>query len=151
MKRHQKGAHTVEFAIVGSLFFVLLFAVLEFGRMLLAWNTLTEATRRGARIAVVCPDDAASIVKVKNVAVFNTPDATSDTSPIVPGLVRDMVTVEYPDGFVRVRISGYQHFLLIPFIAGPLNPPDGVFVTTLPRESMGCVPDANGSCAWNCP
>jgi hypothetical protein len=68
---------------------------------------------------------------------------------VLAGLDADMVTVEYPDGFVRVRISGYQHTLLIPALIpgldmSPLSAPE--FVTTLPRESMGAVPDdAEGS------
>lgn len=145
----QNGIHTVEFAIVGAVFFVLLFGVIEFGRALFTWNTLTEATRRGARLAVVCPENHASI---KNVAVFNSPDA-SGASPILPNLDSENVTIEYPAGFVRVRIAGYQYSLLIPpLIPGldfsPFIAPE--FETTLPRESMGAVPDS-GAGSIQCP
>jgi hypothetical protein len=145
MKR-QKGAHTVEFALAGALFFVLLFAVIEFGRALFVWNALTEATRRGARLAVVCPENHPSIASV---AVFNTPDAGPGASPVVAGLESGMVSVDYPDGYARVRISGYQHALLIPYFYQTLAAPE--FQTTLPRESMGCVPDGNGDCEFRCP
>ena len=51
MRHQQKGMYTVEFALVAALFFVLLFGVIEFARALFVWETLTEATRRGARLA----------------------------------------------------------------------------------------------------
>ena len=50
----QKGIYTVEFAIVGAVFFLLFFAVLEVGRLFYTWNVLTEASRRAARLATVC-------------------------------------------------------------------------------------------------
>ena len=49
----QRGAAAVEFAIVCLLFFTILFAILEFGRMMYVYNTMQEVTRRGAREAVV--------------------------------------------------------------------------------------------------
>jgi hypothetical protein len=146
MKR-QKGLYIVEFAIVGLLFFILLFGVIEFARALFVWNTLTEATRRGARLAVVCPVNHPSIA---NVTVFNAPGAPG-ASPILPGLSSGMVSVSYPAGMVRVQITGYLHTLLIPLFSATLTAP--VFETTLPRESLGCVPDmANGGvCVSQCP
>jgi len=52
----REGATTVEFALVLLLFFMFLLAVTDFGRMLYTWNAATEATRLGARYAVVCAD-----------------------------------------------------------------------------------------------
>jgi len=49
----QGGVAAVEFAIISLLFFTILFAILEFGRMLYVYNTMQEVTRRGARAAVV--------------------------------------------------------------------------------------------------
>jgi hypothetical protein len=56
MKRGQIGATTVELALVLVLFFMFLLGVTDFGRMLFTWNAATEATRLGARYAVVCAD-----------------------------------------------------------------------------------------------
>lgn len=155
MKR-QKGIYIVEFTIVASLFFVLLFGVIEFGRALFVWNSLTEATRRGARLATVCPIGHASIA---NVTVFNTPDA-GGASPILAGLNSSDVVTEYLDQagvttaalsnvrYVRVSIVGFQHTLLIPALlpglpSMPLTAPP--FETTLPSESLGFVPDGAGT------
>ncbi|TRW89690.1 TadE/TadG family type IV pilus assembly protein [Candidatus Methylobacter oryzae] len=156
MRNQQKGLYIVEFALVASLFFVLLFGVIEFARALFVWNTLTEATRRGARLAVVCPVDHASIA---NVTVFNAP-GSAGASPIVPGLNSSNVVTEYLDQtgavtaifndirYARVRIVGFQHTLLIPALlpglpSMQLTAPQ--FETILPRESLGAVPDGAGS------
>ena len=53
--RRQSGLVTVEFALIGAFFFLILFSIIEFGRLLFTWNTLDEVTRRAARLAAVCP------------------------------------------------------------------------------------------------
>jgi len=149
MKR-QKGLTTVEFAIVGALFFIVLFGVIEFGRLLWVWGTLTEATRRGARVAVVCPVNHSAVARI---TVFN--DAGSDgSSPIIAGLSPANVAVTYLNAsgnptasfssirYVRVGIVNYQHQLLIPFFDQLLNAP--AFETTLPRESLGVPREGAG-------
>ena len=158
MKTRQKGITTVEFAIIGALFFVLVLGVIEFGRMLFVWSTLTEAARRGARVAAVCPVNHPAIARI---AVFND-QSTDGASPILAGLSSGNVTVEYLDAngsvtgnfvdirYVRVRITGYQHTLLIPFFNSVFNAPQAV--TTLPSESLGAVPDPDnpGSGSTQC-
>lgn len=64
----QQGAAAVEFAIVCLLFFTILFAILEFGRMLYVYNTMQEVTRRGARAAVVRWIDQTATIK--SIALF---------------------------------------------------------------------------------
>lgn len=156
MRNRQKGLYIVEFTLVAALFFVLLFGMIEFARALFVWNTLTEATRRGARLAAVCPVGHASIA---NVTVFNAPGA-GGASPILPGLNSSAVVTDYLDmagaatatfnniRYVRVKIVGFTHTLLIPALlpglpAMTLTAPS--FETTLPRESLGAVPDGAGS------
>lgn len=156
MRRRQQGLHTTEFALVGMLFFVLLFGVIEFGRALFVWNALTEATRRGAQRAAICPVNHPSIAKI---TIFNAPAATSTDSPVVSGLSASNVTVDYlnqagtvlldPSGSysairsVRVSLTGYHLPLMIPFFN--LDLPAPPFATTVPRESLGAGPAA--SCA----
>ena len=159
MRKRQQGLASVEFALVGGLMLLLLLAVIEFGRLVFVWNSATEATRRGVRVAVVCPINDPAIA---NVTVFND-DATSGPSALVTGLTTADVVVEYlrADGtapdcmacncdnscgtdkyesiqYVQVGILGYQHTLLIPFIDLTLAMPP--FTATLPRESLGVVP-----------
>lgn len=61
----QEGVATVEFALVCLLFFTLLFAILEFGRLLFMFNTMQEVTRSAAREATVSWIDQTAIVKQK--------------------------------------------------------------------------------------
>lgn len=164
MNNRQSGFYTVEFALVAALFLLLLLSVIEFGRALFVWNTLAEVTRRGARLAVVCPMGHASIA---NVAVFNAP-GSSGSSSVLPGLNSGDVLTQYLNEaggvadeardvrYVRVSITGYQHTLLIPQLLPGLpemtvDAPE--FETTLPSESLGCVPDpeSNGNCIQQCP
>ncbi|MBZ2208291.1 TadE family protein [Massilia soli] len=58
MRTRQAGATTVELALVLVVFFMFLLGVTDFSRMLFTWNAATEATRLGARFAVVCADPA---------------------------------------------------------------------------------------------
>lgn len=64
----QQGAAAVEFAILCLVFFTILFAMLEFGRMLYLYNTMQEVTRRGARAAVVRWIDQQDAIKA--IALF---------------------------------------------------------------------------------
>ncbi len=147
MIRLQRGVTTVEFAIIGVLLFVVVFGVIEFGRALFVMNALTEATRRGARMAAVCP---VGDPKPASVAVF---DNGTGASAIVAGLTTANVVVSYLDAsgapiaspatpanfglirYVRVSIVGFTQILVIPTIM-PVIPMNG-FSTTLPRESLG--------------
>ncbi len=145
----QRGTTTVEFAIVGALFFLLLFGVIEMGRAMFVWNGLTEVTRRAARIAAVCPIDHGAITRV---AVFDRPTGPGK-SPIIGGLSAEDIDIEYLDDqgtvvadptasfgdirYVRATVTGYRHNFLIPFIGGPLTTNVPEFSTTVPRESLG--------------
>jgi Flp pilus assembly protein TadG len=53
MRRARRGQATVEFALVAPIFFLLLFGIIEGGRFILYYETLNNATREGARYAIV--------------------------------------------------------------------------------------------------
>ncbi|MDI3323798.1 pilus assembly protein [Pontibacterium granulatum] len=157
-KNKQRGATSVEFAIIGVVFFMVLFAVIEFGRLMFVMETLDEITRRGARLAAVCPVDAASVSFVQNQAMFN--------GGVVAGLEAEMINVTFweqdgteviPDpadpesaipliDYVRVGIDNFQHQMLIPTLNFTIPMPD--FNTTIPSESLGVHPDgSSASCS----
>jgi len=139
----QAGTTTVEFAIIGLVAMMVLFAVIEFSRLVFVSGSLREATRRGARMAVVCPINDPAIAQV---ALFNGPGG-SGRSPVVSGLDVGNIAVDYLNTtggqtlnfmdirYVRVRITGFQHRLLIPLFDLPFTMP--AFPTTMPRESLG--------------
>ncbi len=49
----RRGATVVELAFVAPIFFLLIFAVVEFGRAVMVKQSLTEAARAGARTAAL--------------------------------------------------------------------------------------------------
>lgn len=133
MKTQEAGLATVEFAIAGASMMMALFGCIEIGRALFVWNTIGEATRAAARLAVVSP-------------VVNPPTAIKQAAlyPGLYGLTADKVSVTYIleggiPAYVTVGITGYQHTLLIPFVEATVDVP--AFQTTLPVESLGIDPD----------
>lgn len=144
-----------EFAIVAGLFFMMIFAVIEFGRLLYTHNALTDAARRGARYAVLHPENAPC---VPNVVVYGETHINATTcapnagaNPLISGLTAANVSVSYlgdPSppptaygvnlGTATVSIQNYQFTLSIPFAAQTLNMP--AYTSTLTAESAGFIP-----------
>jgi Flp pilus assembly protein TadG len=54
-RRKRRGAAAVEFAIVAPVFFLLVFGMIEYGRMVMVQQVLTNASREGARVGVLDP------------------------------------------------------------------------------------------------
>ena len=50
---HRGGAAVVEFAIVAPLLLMIVFGIIEFGRMIMVQQILTNASREGARRAII--------------------------------------------------------------------------------------------------
>ena len=156
-----------EFTIIALVFFMLIVGIIEFGRLLYTHNALTDATRRGARYAVLHTD--ASGACVAKVVVFGeaninptTCAENSGAKPLINGLTEQMVTVKYEGadldndpatpptaygmnlGSATVTIGGgqdvprYQFTLSIPLFRQTFNMP--VYTTTLTSESAGTTP-----------
>ena len=136
MKTKQQGMVAVEFALITIILVTLMFGVIEMSRALYYWNTATEATRLGARLAVVCDQDA-SAIKTKMQAMLSV-------------LETDKINVTYsPAGCdsnscrsITVSINGFNFKTIVSLL--PLNIPMPSFSTTLPRESMDST---NPDCA----
>ncbi|RJR33847.1 MAG: pilus assembly protein [Deltaproteobacteria bacterium] len=120
----QRGASTVEFALIAPLFIALLFAIVEFGMILYTKGMLTHAAREGARYGVV----------------FSTPRRTTAeiTTKVreyldLSGLTNTAtVAVTYPDGTsdsgkrLRVDVNYTYNFLVLPqninnYLAGKMT------------------------------
>jgi Flp pilus assembly protein TadG len=148
MRANQKGTTTVEFAIVASVMFMILFGVIEFGRVMFVGNALAESTRRGARLAAVCPvgdpmpaqaailagADGVSLIDA-DLTVANVSIAYLDVNgaPVANPAV-NLAAIRY----VRTSIVNYQQQLLIPFVMPSFMMPS--FAATLPAESLGYGP-----------
>ena len=131
MRHRMEGATTVEFALGLLVFLMLVLGIVDFARMLFTWSAAHEATRAGARYAVVCDDTGqqalvlarmrALLPQINTVAVAWAPSGC--TAATCQG--------------VTVSITGlnYQWISPIAGAAAPLIPMPG-FSTYLPREVM---------------
>jgi len=63
---NERGTALVEFALIAPLLFLLLFGVIEFGRVLNYYNDLTQLSGQGARAAVVSRNPDGSAVGTAN-------------------------------------------------------------------------------------
>lgn len=148
MNKHQKGTTAVEFAIVVALFLTVLLGILDFGRILFTWNAVGEATRWGARQAVVCGHGSTSVL--------------GKMQTILPTLTSANVSVQWYDtsgavstscdatscGGVAVSVTGMT--------VAPYSPATWIgfsrlavpgFSTYLPREIMGQDPNSSSVCS----
>jgi len=132
--RRTHGAAAVEFALVAVIFFGLLIAAMEMGRLLWTWNAAVEATRKGARMAVVCDK--------------NDPDIKTRMIQMLPLLTTSNITIDYfnPGAalnsctpadckYVQISLTGVSYTPIMPFYPmGALALPP--FTTTQRKEFM---------------
>lgn len=136
--RRQRGVLIVEFALVALLVFLpLLLGIMEFSRWLFTLNAAAEATRWGARVAVVC--------NINEMPVRQKMRAT------LGGIVDSMVIDYSPTGCdkdscaaVTASLVGASFTPMIPYFGVTLPIP--AFTTTLPRESMDSAGTDNEVC-----
>ena len=146
-RKGERGAALLEFTLAATVFIVVIFGTLEFGRLLWVHNALTDATRRAARHAVTRgkSNDPASGVQreIKNVAVYGNPDGTGN--PLVDGLTPGKVKVTFSDdyalgaGSVSVEIEQYEFQFVVPILGTRMQMP--AYRTALTGESAGLVPN----------
>ncbi len=134
------GSAAVEFALVCGLLCVLLIGAVELGRMAWVWNAAVEATRHGARLAVVCD--------------IGDPRIAQRAAARLPGLRPDQVRIDYlaigqaanacgpaDCEAVRVALVDVEHQIFVPWLARSIGLPP--MATTLRREAM----DGTGNAA----
>jgi len=129
-KTSRRGAAAVEFAVVAPLIFLLLFAGIEFGRVLMTFHGLDAAARQGCRVAVAwdaSQDDVEQTV-ADSLAVFGIPDYDLTTEPSRINTARqwEPVTVHIEVTYGQVSWLPSPQFLQRITLAGSC---------TLPEES----------------
>ncbi|MEJ6022100.1 TadE/TadG family type IV pilus assembly protein [Ramlibacter sp. PS4R-6] len=143
MKHRERGATTVEFALGLLLFLTFLLAVTDLGRMLFTWNAAAEATRAGARYAVVCDDTTQSAAVLSRMQLL-LPQITSASVTWAPaGCVPSTC-----EG-VTVAVTGlnYQWISPVAGVAARAAVAMPAFSTSLPRERMRQDPNSATACS----
>ncbi|MDQ3060668.1 MAG: pilus assembly protein [Pseudomonadota bacterium] len=143
MNTKQSGATAVEFALVLIIFLTFLLGIIDFSRMLFTWNAANEATRAGARFAVVC-DNTSNEAEVLTKMQALLPQISAINMQWVPTGC-DPTSCEG----VTVSISNLDYQWISP-IAGvarlaPIRMP--AFSTFLPREVMRQDPRSETICS----
>ncbi len=85
-RKKRRGVAAVEFALIAPLFFLLVLGMIEIGRMVMVKQSLTNASREGARIAVLDGTTKADVVKQVNTYLTSCGihGATVTTTPTEP-------------------------------------------------------------------
>lgn len=123
--RNEKGATAVEFAIVAGAFFMLMFAIIEYGLIMFSRVIIESAIQQAGRSASIgeivpgCSDRACSVKAlvtkktfglIDNQSVFVTATVVSSpttTTPSVPDICLDSISTPYPSTCLRwVENSG---------------------------------------------
>jgi Flp pilus assembly protein TadG len=143
VKPSQSGATTVEFALSLVIFLTFLLGIADFGRMLFTWNAANEATRAGARYAVVCDDTTASAAVLARMQQL-LPQITAINTAWIPS----GCTASTCQG-VTVTITGlnYQWISPIAGMAARAAVSMPTFSTFLPREMMRQDPNSASICS----
>lgn len=124
----QRGAAAVEFAVIAILFLGLVIGVIEFARLMFIYSTSVEATRLGARLAVVCSvGDATVKQRMGEMLTLLTPDKISISYPAAGCSASSCDPV-------TVSVQNLTVDLLIPLAPLSFSVPD--FSTSLPSESL---------------
>jgi Flp pilus assembly protein TadG len=141
-KKSERGATLPEFALGGMVFLLAIFGIIEFSRLLLTHNQLTDAVRRGARYASMV--SSSNTTQVKNMVVYGTTTQGTTGTEVAWGLTANNVNVVYSPGYdtkngsVTVTITGYVFNLNIPLIASTVSLPN--YKASATAESAGRVP-----------
>lgn len=138
MNAKNSGATTVEFALVLLVFLMFTLGIVDFSRMLFTWNAATEATRAGARFAVVCDPTGrqdlvlakmqALLPQIRTISVAWTPPSCGPTDCL--GVTVDVTNLDYQ--WISPVPSAVTRAIRMP-----------TFSTFLTREVMGQDPNSH--------
>ena len=103
----RSGAAAVEFAIVAPIFLLLVFGIIEFGRVMMVQQVLVNASREGARRAVLESATSAAVVdsvsSYLEAASVDVPESGISVSPDPAGVSNNRsITVGITVPFARV-------------------------------------------------
>jgi Flp pilus assembly protein TadG len=107
-RKQRRGAAAVEFAVVAPVFFLLVFGMIEYGRMVMVQQIVTNAAREGTRTAVLdgATTSSTQTAAINAMAAGNITIAASNVtvSPNPPSLAEygDDVTVTVSVPFSQV-------------------------------------------------
>lgn len=106
----------VEFAIVAPIFFMLIFGMIEFGRVVMVQQLLTNASREGARLGVL-NDSTSTQVQSKVVSYLAGANVTASTSDVSVVYASDPSS---PGGGESVTVTVSVPFNQVSWLPSPM-------------------------------
>jgi Flp pilus assembly protein TadG len=101
-RKNRRGAAVVEFAVVAPIFFLLVFGMIEYGRMVMVQQILTNASREGARVAILdgmTSTDVTTTVDnyLNNSGIVGANVSVATNPPVAPDYAESMtIAVDIP-------------------------------------------------------
>ncbi len=143
MTKAHCGATTVEFALALIVFLTFLLGITDFSRMLFTWSAANEATRAGARFAVVCDNTGNKAQVLAKMQALLPQIADIDMAWVPNGC--NAATCEGVT--VSITTLNYQWISPIAGVAAMAAIPMPTFATFLPREIMRLDPNSAAICS----
>ena len=146
MRRRSRGQNLVEGTLVLLVFFVLLFAVIDCGQVLVAHQSLVERVRGAVRWGVVRQWDGTG-EQIANLILYSQTEEPREARDGYLGLTRDNVLVRYSpavparpdDERLSVTIVNYHHRFMSPWAMQNFVNPRPVMISA----PMAYRPSAN--------
>lgn len=140
-RARQGGATAVEFALVLLIFLTFLLGVVDVSRMLFTWNAAAEATRAGARYAVVCDDQGRTADVLARMQAMLPQIQTID----IDWFPQNCTTASCEGVSVSVTGMNYQWISPVGALTQLPSFPMPGFSTYLPREVMRQDPNVSAA------
>ena len=137
-RRRRAGQALVEFALVIPVFLLIMMGILDFGRAILAYNTLSNAARDGARVAIVDQSVSGGVPIGAQEAADQAIGLGLDPSADVDVVYTDPIGAACPSHALGCSASvtaRYQFRAITPIIGQIVGPIALEATTTLPIES----------------
>jgi Flp pilus assembly protein TadG len=108
------GQAIVEFALVATVFIILLFGIIEFSRLMLMYHHVGNVAREGSRYAIVHGSDS-----LANATAADIENYVKSISPVDPNNLTVTTTWENPShepkSWVRVQVN-YDFKFIVPIL-----------------------------------
>ena len=146
MRRNQGGQTLAEFALILPILLLVLMGLFDFGRAIVAYNTLAEAARNGARVSMVnqTPADICAVAAGRAVAIAL--PTTCAATPTADGIYVTASIGVGPScmdfGCSQTVKATYQFRAITPIIGNFIGPITLTASSSVPIESK-CI---NTSC-----
>lgn len=130
-----RGQGLVEFALIFPILMLLLVAIFDVGRLVFAYNDITNAARVGARVAIVNQASGAAQAATINQAALGLANADVTVSYLEPDLSADCAS-PYKLGCVAEVTVEFDWQAITPIIGSFLGPVTVTTETRMPIERV---------------